>query len=117
MTNSISFVIISVEINKTKKMNIAKYFNLDGLDKVRQQEFVGTLTDYIIVRMADQIGDHLTEAEIAELESLGDSGDSNLVLQWLNEHIPNFSQGVEEVIEEESLVMKMNYNAVASLVG
>lgn len=79
-----------------------KYFNLSKLSKEQQQLFIGAVIDLVLARMADKIGEHLTEAELVELENLSQSNNSEAVIGWVNARIPNFSQGINEILAEES---------------
>lgn len=83
-------------------INFQKYLNLQGLPQEQQATFLNALINLVLARMADMIGDHLTEDEVVSLEQVTMSGDQDAILGWLDEHVPNFRQGVEEVLAEES---------------
>lgn len=98
-------------------MNIdfSKHFNLSNLDKAQQQQFIGAMTDLILARMADMIGEHLTEQELTELEKIGKTGDSQAMFGWLDKHVPNFGQGVDEILKEESAALAAKVKALTEL--
>ena len=79
-------------------MNIdfTKLFNLQGLTDAEKAKLTASVTDLVLARMSNMIGEHLTEQEVAELEQLGENNDAAAVVYWLNEHIPNFEQGLQE---------------------
>jgi hypothetical protein len=83
-------------------INFQKYFNLSSLNKEQQALVINAVTDLVLARLADMIAEHLTEQELKELEAAGAAGDSSAVIDWLNTHIPNFSQGLDEILRDES---------------
>lgn len=91
-----------------------KYFNFSTLSVEQQQLIVGAITDLVLTRMADMIGEHLTEHEISQLETLATQGDGQQIIQWLNHHIPNFAQGVNELLEEESTHLAQQVTALTN---
>lgn len=97
-------------------MNIEfnKYFNFTALSPEEQQLVVGAITDLVLARMAVLIGEHLTESEITELESLGGQANGEAVITWLNEHIPNFADGINEILAEESADIAAKVRALTS---
>lgn len=95
--------------------DFTKYINLSQLTKEQQALFVGAMTDLVMARMANMIGDHLTESELSELEQLGRENDGNAVITWLNEHIPNFAQGVDEILAEESADLAQKVKALTEV--
>ncbi len=96
--------------------DFTKYIDLSQLNKEQQALFVGSMTDLVLARMANMIGDYLTEEQISQLEKLGAQGDGEQVMAWLNEHIPNFAQGIDEILAEESAGLARKITALTSLV-
>lgn len=92
-----------------------KYFNLAGMNKAQQQQFIMAMTDLILAHLADMIGEHLTEQELTELEAIGKSGDSQAMFGWLDQHVPNFGQGVDEILKEESVALAAKVKALTDL--
>lgn len=92
-----------------------KYFNLSELSEEQQQLVIGSITDLVLARMATMIGEHLTEEEITELEQLSEQGDGEKVMTWLNQHVPNFSEGIDEILKEESANIAAQVTALTSL--
>lgn len=97
-------------------INIAEYFKLDELDQEDRVALVGSITNLVLARLSDMIGDHLTEQELQELEELSAKNDGDAVLNWLNDHIPSFSKGVDEVLAEIALDLNDKVNAVISAI-
>ena len=97
-------------------MTFVEKLQLTKLSRAEQQEFIGSFTDLVLARLADMIGEHLTDAEIAELESLVNGGDAAKLMNWLNHHIPNLSAGIDEVVFEESEQLSIQANELISAV-
>jgi len=82
-------------------VDFTKYFDISRFSEEQQAEIVNAITDIVLVKLAAMIGDHLSEQEIDELDKVSQSKDPDAVINWLNKHVPNFSQGLDEVMEEE----------------
>lgn len=93
-----------------------KYLNLSKLSKDDQLLVTGAITDLVLARLADMVAEHLSETEIVELEKISATGDGDQMLGWLNQHIPNFAQGVEEVLQEETQIIAQQVFALTSVV-
>ena len=93
-------------------MNSADYLKLDDLSETDRASIVNSVTDLVLVRMADMIGEELTQEELQELEVISGQGNGETVIEWLNVHIPNFSQGVDEILKEISISLNQNINAI-----
>lgn len=102
-------------LNTKMKIDFTKYINLSQLSHDQQQLFVGAMTDLILARMADMVGDHLTDEEISQLEKLSAEADSNQIITWLNQHIPNFASGIDEILAEESQIIASQVTALNNL--
>ena len=89
-----------------------KYFNLENLPPEDQQLLIGAITDLVLARMAAMIGEHLTAQEIVELEAIGQGNDDRALMEWLNTHIPNFTQGLNELLAEESRDLAQKVSAL-----
>ncbi len=94
-------------------INFNKYFNLSSLNEEQQVLFINSMINLVMVRLSDIIGDHLTEQEITDLESVSKTGDSQTLFKWLNEHIPNLGQAIDEILSEESRSVAVKLSAMA----
>lgn len=93
-----------------------KYFNLSKLTKEQQTLLVGSITDLVLARLADLVGEHLSEQEISELEALSQkNNNSDAMIDWLNNHIPNLSQGIDEILKEEAETISLQLAALTNL--
>jgi hypothetical protein len=95
-------------------INFQKYFNLSALSQEQQALVINAITGLVLARLADVIADHLTEQELKELEVAGKSNDSAAVIDWLNEYIPNFSQGLDEMLRDESKQIATQVSALTN---
>lgn len=95
-------------------MNIdfSNYIDLDSFSDEQKAQIVNSLVNLVLVRIADMIGDYLSDQELAELEQAGNSSDPRAVMNWLETHVPNFDQGVEEILQEESVLLKQQISAL-----
>lgn len=96
-------------------VDFTKYINLSQLSKEQQALFIGAMTDLVMARLADMIGEHLAESELLELEQLSTLNDGQGVMAWLNLHIPNFADGVDEILAEESAELARKVSALTAL--
>ena len=99
-------------------MNIEfnKYFNLSALSTAEQQQVIAAITDLVLARMADMVGEHLTEEEITQLETIAENNSSDGVIEWLNVHIPNFAAGLDEILAEESADIALKVTTLTNYV-
>ena len=58
-------------------MNIADYLKLDDLSETDRASIVNSVTDLVLVRMADMIGEELTQEELQELEVISGQGNGD----------------------------------------
>ena len=82
--------------------NIEKFFDLTNFSEEEKTQLLGSLTDLVMAKIADKVGDSLSEDKIQELENVANSGEQNAVIDWLNLNIPNFSAILDETMAEEA---------------
>jgi hypothetical protein len=82
--------------------NIEKFFDLTNFSEEEKAQLLGSLTDLVMAKIADKVGDSLSEEKIQELESVANSGEQSAVIDWLNLNIPNFSAILDETMAEEA---------------
>ncbi len=82
--------------------NIEKFFDLTNFSEEEKAQLLGSLTDLVMAKIADKVGDSLSDEKIQELENTANSGDQNAIIDWLNINIPNFSAILDETMAEEA---------------
>lgn len=83
--------------------NIEKFFDLTNFSEEEKATLLGSLTDLVMAKIADSLGDKLSDEKIAELErSVASGADQNAVVNWLNINIPNFAGLVDQTMAEEA---------------
>ncbi len=87
--------------------DILKELGIDQLPPERQEEVLTAMTEAVLKRIILRLVGELSEEKRAQLEEIGDSGDSAKISEFLTANIPNH----EALVKEEVASFKKDMQA------
>ena len=88
-----------------------KYFDIEKLQPEDRRQFVESIMNLALARIANKLADVLSDEQLAEMEQLQDSTGEK-TLQWLSLNVPDFGGMMDSMLSEISQDLSGKMQAV-----